>query len=44
MQRLGHVVLQTAKYLQVLDWYLDHFGMIVSDFLYFPVSAIAGRR
>ncbi len=36
VQRLGHVVLQTAKYLQVLDWYLDHFGMIVSDFLYFP--------
>ena len=36
VQRLGHVVLQTSKYLQVLDWYLDHFGMIVSDFLFFP--------
>jgi catechol 2,3-dioxygenase-like lactoylglutathione lyase family enzyme len=36
VQRLGHVVLQTTKYLEVLDWYLDHFGMIVSDFLYFP--------
>ena len=36
VQRLGHVVLQTSKYREVLDWYLDHFGMIVSDFLYFP--------
>ncbi len=36
LQRLGHVVLQTTKYREVLDWYLDHFGMIVSDFLYFP--------
>ena len=36
VQRLGHVVLQTTKYLEVLNWYLDHFGMIVSDFLYFP--------
>ena len=36
VQRLGHVVLQTTKYLQTLDWYLDHLGMIVSDFQYFP--------
>jgi catechol 2,3-dioxygenase-like lactoylglutathione lyase family enzyme len=36
VQRLGHVVLQTTKYLEALDWYLDHLGMIVSDFLFFP--------
>ena len=36
MQRLGHVVLQTTKYLQTLDWYLQHLGLIVSDFLYYP--------
>ncbi len=36
MQRLGHVVLQTTKYLEALNWYLDHLGMIVSDFLFFP--------
>ena len=36
VQRLGHVVLQTSKYREALDWYLDHLGMIVSDFLYFP--------
>jgi catechol 2,3-dioxygenase-like lactoylglutathione lyase family enzyme len=36
VRRLGHVVLQTTKYLQALNWYLDHLGMIVSDFLYYP--------
>jgi hypothetical protein len=36
VQRLGHVVVQTTKYLESLKWYLDHFGLIVSDFLYFP--------
>ncbi len=36
IQRLGHVVLQSTKYLAALDWYLDHLGLIVSDFLYFP--------
>jgi catechol 2,3-dioxygenase-like lactoylglutathione lyase family enzyme len=36
VQRLGHVVLQTTKYSEALNWYLDHLGMIVSDFLYFP--------
>ncbi|MCR4512634.1 VOC family protein [Aeromicrobium sp. 50.2.37] len=36
VERLGHVVLQTTKYLASLDWYLDHLGLIVSDFLYFP--------
>ncbi|HEY2305924.1 MAG TPA: VOC family protein [Streptosporangiaceae bacterium] len=33
--RLGHVVLQATRYLRTLNWYLDHLGMIVSDFLYF---------
>jgi hypothetical protein len=36
VQRLGHLVLQTTKYLEALNWYLDHLGMIVSDFLFFP--------
>jgi Glyoxalase/Bleomycin resistance protein/Dioxygenase superfamily len=36
VQRLGHVVLQTTKYLQTLNWYLDNLGMIVSDFQYYP--------
>jgi hypothetical protein len=36
VQRLGHVVLQSTKYRAALDWYLDTFGMIVSDFLFFP--------
>jgi hypothetical protein len=36
VQRLGHVVLQTTKYREALDWYLDNLGMIVSDFLFFP--------
>jgi hypothetical protein len=36
VQRLGHVVLQTTKYLEALNWYLDKLGMIVSDFLFFP--------
>ena len=36
VQRLGHVVLQSTTYLKTLNWYLDTFGMIVSDFLFFP--------
>ena len=36
VQRLGHVVLQSTIYVQTLNWYLDTFGMIVSDFLFFP--------
>ena len=36
VQRLGHVVLQSTKYIESLNWYLDHLGLIVSDFLYFP--------
>lgn len=35
VERLGHVVLQTTKYLETLDWYLEHLGLIVSDFKYF---------
>jgi catechol 2,3-dioxygenase-like lactoylglutathione lyase family enzyme len=34
IQRLGHVVLGTTRFGAALDWYLDTFGMIVSDFLY----------
>lgn len=36
VQRLGHVVLQSTTFIQSLDWYLDHFGLIVSDFMYYP--------
>jgi hypothetical protein len=39
VQRLGHMVMQTTKYLEALNWYLDHLGMIVSDFMYYR-----GRR
>ena len=35
VQRLGHVVLQTTTYIKSLNWYLDHLGMIVSDFMYY---------
>lgn len=35
VQRLGHVVLQTTKYVETLDWYLQHLGLIVSDFKYY---------
>ncbi|WP_445160057.1 VOC family protein [Mycobacterium sp. Dal123C01] len=36
VQRLGHLVMQTTKYLETLNWYLDNLGMVVSDFLFFP--------
>ncbi|WP_067832356.1 VOC family protein [Actinomadura kijaniata] len=36
VRRLGHVVLQTTRHLETLNWYLEHLGLIVSDFLYFP--------
>lgn len=36
VERLGHLVLQSTKYLEALNWYLDNLGMIVSDFLFFP--------
>jgi catechol 2,3-dioxygenase-like lactoylglutathione lyase family enzyme len=35
VQRLGHVVLQSTKYAETLNFYLEHLGMIVSDFLYY---------
>jgi catechol 2,3-dioxygenase-like lactoylglutathione lyase family enzyme len=35
VQRLGHVVLQTTRYRKSLDWYLQHLGLIVSDFKYY---------
>ena len=34
VQRLGHVALATTRFQAALDWYLDHLGLIVSDFLY----------
>ncbi len=36
VQRLGHLVVQSTKYLEALDWYLDNLGLIVSDFMFFP--------
>jgi hypothetical protein len=35
IQRLGHVVLQTTRYIETLNWYLEHLGLIVSDFKYY---------
>jgi Glyoxalase/Bleomycin resistance protein/Dioxygenase superfamily len=35
IQRLGHLVMQSSKYIESLNWYLEHFGLIVSDFLYY---------
>ncbi|MFC0432546.1 VOC family protein [Kutzneria buriramensis] len=42
IQRLGHVVLQTTKYLETLNWYLGHLGLIVSDFLYYADQRARG--
>ena len=36
VQRLGHVVMQSNRYIETLNWYLEHFGLIVSDFMYYP--------
>ena len=36
VERLGHLVVQSTKYRETLNWYLDNLGMIVSDFLFFP--------
>ena len=36
VQRLGHIVVQTPKYIEALNWYLEHLGMIVSDFCFYP--------
>lgn len=35
VERLGHVVLQSTRFRRTLDWYVEHLGLIVSDFLYF---------
>ena len=35
VERLGHVVLERLNIRANLDWYLEHLGLIVSDFLYF---------
>ena len=32
VERLGHLAMSTRVFRQALDWYLDNFGMIVSDF------------
>jgi catechol 2,3-dioxygenase-like lactoylglutathione lyase family enzyme len=42
VERLGHVVLQSTKYRESLDWYLQHLGMIVSDFKYFEGQRESG--
>ncbi|MBF6174963.1 VOC family protein [Nocardia blacklockiae] len=42
VQRLGHVVVQTTRYRETLDWYLEHLGLIVSDFLYYPGQRDSG--
>lgn len=34
VERLGHVVLASRVFRRSLDWYLQHLGLIVSDFLY----------
>jgi hypothetical protein len=36
VQRLGHLVMGTTKYIETLNWYLDNLGMIVSDFQFLP--------
>ncbi|GAB0104137.1 VOC family protein [Nocardia sp. JMUB6875] len=36
VRRLGHVVIQSTRYRETLDWYLGNLGLIVSDFLYYP--------
>lgn len=35
VRRLGHVVIQSTRYRETLDWYLRNLGLIVSDFLYY---------
>ena len=43
VHRLGHVVLQTPQFIRTLNWYLDTFGMIVSDFQFAPGRRDSGR-
>lgn len=42
VERLGHVVLQSTRYREALDWYLDTLGLIVSDFLYYEGQRAQG--
>ncbi|MGV9414053.1 VOC family protein [Nocardia sp. NPDC003693] len=42
VERLGHVVVQTTRYRRTLDWYLEHLGLIVSDFLFYPGQRARG--
>ena len=42
VERLGHVVLQTPRYRAALDWYLEHLGLIVSDFQYYEGQRAKG--
>ncbi|MDO7867262.1 VOC family protein [Nocardioides jiangxiensis] len=42
IERLGHVVLQSTRYRETLDWYLEHLGLIVSDFKFFEGQREAG--
>jgi catechol 2,3-dioxygenase-like lactoylglutathione lyase family enzyme len=42
IERLGHVVLESTSFNRALDWYQEHLGLIVSDFLYFPGQRDAG--
>ncbi|MGW5517562.1 VOC family protein [Nocardia africana] len=36
VRRLGHVVIQSTRYRETLDWYLRNLGLIVSDFHFYP--------
>ena len=42
VQRIGHIVLQSNRYLETLNWYLEHLGLIVSDFLFYPGQRARG--
>ncbi|MGW0035191.1 VOC family protein [Gordonia sp. NPDC003376] len=36
VERLGHLVIESPRFIGVLDWYLHNLGLIVSDYLFFP--------
>lgn len=36
VQRLGHLVLETPRFMAALEWYLRTLGLLVSDFLFLP--------
>ncbi|MEU4601117.1 VOC family protein [Nocardia sp. NPDC023988] len=42
VERLGHVVVSRTRFLENLNWYLEHLGLIVSDFLYFDGQRARG--